>query len=184
MMKTLLFGLLFLTFSLFPAQLKKVDIADFYNWTSNSGTHYQFVLLSEKLVAMRTDVAALVRVRYSMDGGVTYKIAEFDAKFTYDKAKDSDNLVVNVKAAETARILKGDSGYIPDNFTLYYDKDGEYIEGYQADHDELTKKDTQYAKVFLTPSPSADHMRKLIRLFYDSSEPLYRDLMVLAAQYD
>ena len=184
-MKTLFTLILLLCFSQFQSQLKKVDIADFYNWTSNDGTHYQFILLSENVTKMRTETPALVRVRYSTDGGVSYKMAEFDAKFSFDEdKKTAGNLVVYVNAGKTARIIQGEGSYTPDNFTLYYDKAGNYLYGYQADHTEMAKSTVEYAKVFLTPNSTPDQMRSLIRLFYKSSEPLYRELMTLASQYD
>ncbi len=184
-MKTLLSLILVLFFSQFQSQLKKVDIADFYNWTANNGTHYQFILLSENLAKLDTAIPAVIRVRYSTDGGVTYKTAEFDANLTLNQDKKSaGDLVIHINAGKTARIIQGDGGYTPDNFILYYDKDGNFLRGYQADHTELAKSNVEYAKVFHTAAPTADQMRSLIRLFYKSSDALYRDLMTFAAQYD
>ena len=184
-MKSLLSLILLLCFSQFQSQLKKVDIADFYNWTADDRTHYQFILLAEEVTKMRTESPALVRVRYSTDGGVSYKIAEFDAKFSFDEdKKTAGNLLASLNAGKTARIIQGDGSYTPDNFTLYYDKAGNYLQGYQADHTEMAKSKVEYAKVYATPNTSADQMRSLIRLFYKSSEPLYRDLMTFTSQFD
>jgi len=183
-MKSLLSLALLLCFTLFQAQLKKADLADFYNWTSDDGVHYQFILVSEQVKSMGVEAPAIIRVRYSLDGGVSYKIAEFDANFSYEEDKNSDDLIVNIRAGKTARIVEGTGSYIPDNFTLHFDRKGNYLKGYQVDHDELQRSNATYAKVFATPNENSDHMRKLIRLFYQSSEPMYRDLMLLAAQFD
>ena len=185
-MKTLLSLALFLSFALFQAQMKQVGIVDFYNWTANDGLHYQFIVASEKQADLNVEKPAVVRVRYSSDGGVSYKIVEFNAtlRFMTDK-KSTDNLVAYLNAGETARMIQGAAtGYIPDNFIMYYSKSGNFIKGYQADHTEMAKSEVEYAKVFLTPSDSADHMRNLIRLFYTSTDPLYRDLMTYTSQFD
>ena len=183
-MKSLLSVALLLCFTIFQAQLKTADLVDFYNWTSDDGVHYQFIFVAEQAKALAVEAPAVIRVRYSLDGGVSYKIAEFDANYSYEDDDDSDDLVVNIRAGKTARIIEGVGSYIPDNFTMYYDRKGNYLRGYQVDHDELQKSDATYAKVFATPNENSDHMRKLIRLFYQSSEPMYRELMLVAAQFD
>ncbi|WP_332031164.1 hypothetical protein [Kaistella sp.] len=51
-MKTFLSFLFFLSFTIFQSQLKKVEVVDFYNWTSNDGVHYQFIMAGENLQAL------------------------------------------------------------------------------------------------------------------------------------
>ena len=184
-MKTFLSFVLILSLSLFHAQLKQVGVVDFYNWTADDGIHYQFVVAAEELEEMNVEKPAVVRVRYSTDGGVSYKIVEFDAtlRFIADK-NNAENLVAYLNAAEKARIIEGSTGYTPDNFIMYYSKSGTFVKGFQADHTEMAKTEVAYAKVFMTPSDSSDQMRNLIRLFYKSTDPLYRDLMLYAAKYD
>lgn len=184
-MKTLLSFVLFLSFTLFQSQLKKVGVVDFYNWTANDGVHYQFILAAGDVESMDVEQPAVVRVRYSTDGGLSYKLVEYDAtlRFMTDK-KNTDNLIAYLNGAATARIIENSTGYTPDNFVLYYNKSGDYIKGFQADHNEMAKSEVEYAKVFLTPSNTAERMRSLIRLYYKSTDPLYRELMLYAAQYD
>ncbi|MBA5246882.1 hypothetical protein H1R16_08585 [Marnyiella aurantia] len=184
-MKTIVTTFFILLFSLLQSQVKKVDIVDFYNWTSNSGIKYQFILVSENLSKFDMPISAVIRVRYSTDGNITYKTAEFGANVVMNRDRRSEGeLSVHINAAETASMVQGASGYSPDNFILYYDTEGNYLRGYQADYNELAKSDVGYAKVFHISAPTGDQMRGLIRLFYRSSDPLYRDLMTLAARYD
>lgn len=184
-MKTLLSFVLFLSFTLFQSQLKKVGVVDFYNWTANDGVHYQFILAAGDVAGLDVEQPAVVRVRYSTDGGVSYRLVEFDAtlRFMTDK-NNSENLIAYLNGASTARIIENATGYTPDNFVLYYTKSGTFIKGFQADHNEMAKSEVEYAKVYMTPSSTAEQLRNLIRLYYKSTDPLYRDLMVYAAQYD
>lgn len=185
-MKTFLCFVLFLSFTLFHSQLKQVELVDFYNWTANDGHYYQFIVAADKQTELNVEKPALVRVRYSSDGGVSYKIVEFDSTLRYMTDKNNtENLVAYLNAGETVRVIQGAAdSYIPDNFIIYYSKTGHFIKGFQADHDEMANSEVEYAKVFLTSSDSADHMRDLIRLFYKPTDPLYRELMLYAAQYD
>ena len=170
-MKTFLCFVLFLSFSLFHTQVKEVGVIDFYNWTADDGIHYQFIVASEEVQGLDVEKPAVVRVRYSTDGGVSYKIVEFDAtlRFIADK-NNAENLIAYLNAAEKARIIEGSTGYTPDNFIMYYSKSGNFIKGFQADHTEMAKSEVEYAKVFMTPSDTSDQMRKLIRLFYKSTD--------------
>lgn len=184
-MKTFLCFVLFLSYTVLHSQLKKVEVVDFYNWTANDGIHYQFIMAGEEPTGLNVEQPAVIRLRYSTDGGVSYKIVEYDAtlRFMTDK-NSSENLVAYLNGADTARIIEKATGYVPDNFILYYTKKGNFLKGFQADHTAMAKSEVEYAKVFITPSDTGDQIRNLIRLYYKSSDPLYRDLMVYAAQYD
>ena len=184
-MKTFFSFLFFLSFTVFQSQLKKVEVVDFYNWTANDGVHYQFIMAGEEPTGLNVEQPAVVRVRYSMDGGVSYKIVEYDAtlRFMTDK-NNSENLVAYLNGGETARFIEKATGYVPDNFILYYTKTGSFLKGFQADHTAMAESEVEYAKVFITPSATGDQIRNLIRLYYKSTDPLYRDFMVYAAQFD
>ncbi|MBW8362283.1 MAG: hypothetical protein K0M56_08880 [Kaistella sp.] len=183
-MKTLLSLVLFLFLTPFQAQLKNIEIVDFYHWTANDGIYYEFMVAAEQSAATKNP--AVIRVRYSTDGGVSYKIVSFDATLRWERDKtDEDIMIAYFDAAATAKILKGTGGYTPDNFILYYDVSNEsFVRGYQADHTEMAKSDVDYAKVFPTNYSNSDDLRNLIRLFYTSSDPLYRDLMTYTAKFD
>lgn len=170
-------------FSIFNAQLKNVDVVDFYNWTASNGTHYDFMLISEKFEGLNQEIPALVRVKYSLDGGATTNIAEYDAVITLDYNSKDDDLVLNLIAGKTARIIKGKNGYSPDNFILYYSAKGDYLKGFQADENEMAKDNVTYSKVFKTDFKIED-LRTLIKLYFKPGDRLYPDLMKYAAKYD
>lgn len=54
-MKTFLSFLFFLSFTVFQSQLKKVEVVDFYNWTSNDGVHYQFIMAGEEPTGLNVE---------------------------------------------------------------------------------------------------------------------------------
>ncbi|TXF79377.1 hypothetical protein [Chryseobacterium sp.] len=184
-MKTFLSIVLFLFLTPFQAQLKNIEIVDFYHWTANDGIYYEFMVAAEQRTGATTN-PAVIRVKYSTDGGVSTKIASFDATLRWEHDKtDTDIMIAYIDAAETAKIIQGTGGYTPDNFILYYNISNEsFVRGYQADHTELAKSSVEYAKVFPTNYSTSDDLRSLIRIFYTSSDPLYRDLMTYAAKFD
>lgn len=180
-MKSLL-SILFCTFSLTTfSQISDVAYVDFYKWTGSSdGINYTAMIVSEDFLTV-SDPVSVVRVKYTVDG-IT-KIAEFNASLTYETFDEFVD--VYYMGDESASFIKGSGGYTPDNFMVTYDYEGAYLEGYQADHDELAKGDdavvADLTSIFVA---DADHFRELIKEFYTSSDELYRPLMQYAANFD
>lgn len=178
-MKLLLISLFTFLTSLTSAQLT-VSYVDFYSWTSEANVQYTTMIIMEEITESN-DSKALVRVKYTM-GGLT-KIAEFGAKTTYEVEEGDFTLMV--MGDETASFVKGSGSYTPDNFIFSFDFDGNFINGYQADHKELDKGDNAHlASMDIVIANDSNHLRDLIKEFYTSSDTLYRELMTYAAQYD
>ena len=184
-MKKILTATLLVFFSILNAQLKKVEIVDFYHWNADDGIHYELMLITENLKKIDQKVPAVIRVKYSLNGGVSTKLVEYKATALIEiDSKNFEELIFYIDAEKTAKILQGENGYTPDNFVLHYNINGDYIMGYQADHSAMAESEVSYAKVFKTNYNNSDELRSLIKLYYTSSDPLYRDLMTYAAQFD
>jgi len=184
-MKTFLSIAFILCFSHFHSQAKSVDIVEFFNWNADDGIHYDFIFISEKITEYDVKKPVTIRVKYSLDGGVSTKLVEYYATIYWSEDEDhADNLIGYIEAHETAKILEGKNGYTPDNFVLYYDKSGKFTQALQADHNQMAEKNVKFAKVFKTNYETVNDLRSLIRLYYKNTDPLYRDLMTYAAKYD
>ena len=178
-MKLILLSLFTFLTSFTFAQLT-VSYVEFYSWTSNDNVQYttMFVLDDYTEDGMSD---ALIRVKYTM-GGLT-KIAEFTATALYEVQEDSLDMLV--RGDETASFVKGSGSYTPDNFILTFDLDGNFIDAFQADHNELARGEDAYLASMNPVYPEdSDHLRNLIKEFYTSSDTLYRDLMTYASQFD
>ena len=179
-MKTLYF-IAFALLSCFSfSQVKDISFIEFMNWTSQNNIQYTAMVTTEDIVEQ--DVAtATIRVKYTMNG-IT-KVVEFAA--TVEKEVSDHMIELFVMGGDTAQFVKGSGNYTPDNFILSFDYEGTFMEGFQMDHNELEKGDDAYiSDVTLIPINDANHFRELIKEFYTSSDPFYRDLMLFVAQYD
>ncbi len=184
-MKTFLSIAFLMCFSFFHSQAKNIYAVDFFHWSSDDGIYYEFIFITEDVGKLDVKKPATIRVKYSLDGGVSTKLVEYYATIYWTQDENDDSSLVGyIEAAETAKILQGENGYTPDNFVLYYEKKGAFIRALQADHNQLAEKEVKFAKVFKTKYESVDDLRDLIRLYYKNTDPLYRDLMTYAAKYD
>lgn len=184
-MKNLFTFLFILFFSFFNSQVKNVGIVDFFHWTADDGIYYEFILISENITELNSKKPVTIRVKYSLNGGISKKLVEYYATMRWvQDPKNSENLIAYIEADKTAKIIEGTNGYTPDNFTFYYKKGGDLLTGYQADHNEMANSEVNYAKVFKTNYSTVDDLRSLVRLYFKSDEPLYRDLMTYASKYD
>lgn len=182
-MKILLSLFLLTSFTICSAQAKSVDIVDFYSWTASDGKKYEVMIVTENF-SDKVETPATIRVRYDRGTG-NYNVVEYYSSLMYEYDEDS-NLLIYLMADSEASFIKGAGSYSPDNFVMSFDSNGYLITGLQADNNELDKADgeTVYADLYLIEYGDADNMRTLIKNFYTSSDPLYRDLMAYAAQYD
>lgn len=178
-MKLVLISLLTFLASFTFAQLN-ISYVDFYSWTSEDNVQYTTMIVSEEFLETGSS-KSIVRVKYAMDG--LTKIAEFDAIISYETQYESFDVMI--MGDETASFIKGSGSYTPDNFILSFDFEGNFLDGYQADHNELDKGDEVYlAEMSPIMVEDANNMRELMKEFYTSSDSLYRDLMTYAAQFD
>ncbi len=164
-------------------QATKVDIVDFYSWTASDKNKYEVMIVSEDF-SDKEETPATIRVRYPRGNG-NYNIVEFYSSLYYEFDEDS-NMIIYLMAESEASFIQGVGTYSPDNFVLSFDAKGYLISGLQADNNELDKPEGQtvYADVYLVEYGDASNMRALIKNFYNSSDPMYRDLMNYTAQYD
>lgn len=182
-MKILSSILLLALFTVCNAQATKVDIVDFYKWTGSDGNLYEVMIITEDF-GDREEIPSTLRVRYSRGNG-NYNIVEYYSYLYYEFDEDS-NMLIYLMADSEASFIQGAGSYSPDNFVMKFDPDGYLLSGLQADNNELKKPEdeTVYADLGLIDYGDSENLRSLIRNFYDASDPLYRELMVYAAQYD
>lgn len=169
--------------SLCYGQAEKVDIVDFYQWTAADGNKYEVMIITEDFVE-DGETPATIRVKYPRGNG-SYNIVEFYSSLYYEFDEDS-NMLIYLMANSEASFIQGVGSYSPDNFVMKFDSAGYLLSGLQADNNELEKPDdeTVYADLSLINYGDSENLRSLIRGFYNSSDPLYRDLMTYTAQYD
>lgn len=161
------------------AQLN-ISYVDFYSWTSQDNVQYTTMIISEEFMETGSS-ESVVRVKYTIDG--LTKIAEFGAVTSYEFLDDTFDVMI--MGDETATFVKGSGSYTPDNFILSFDLEGNFLDAYQADHNELDRGEDAYlAEMSPISLQDSNHMRELMKEFYTSSDSLYRDLMTYAAQYD
>ena len=169
-------------FSIASTQVRKIDVVDFYAWTSSTGTDYEVVFVAEPFDENYS--SGIARVRYQIDG--VYKVVEFEC--TLESATDEDGyLTVFIFANdENYRFIQGEGSYSPDNFILYFDEDGYYIFGSQADNNELFKDqdDMVLAEVEAVDYGTKDEAKTIIKKFFSSNDPLYDELMMYVGGLD
>ncbi|MBA5629306.1 hypothetical protein [Moheibacter lacus] len=177
-MKTTLSLIFTLFFFVAQAQLEKVEMIDFYKW-SNQDVHYNTVVVSENFIEAGEGLAT-VRVKYNLDG--LTKMVEFDALASFESYDQYFELYF--MGGDDAAFITGSGSYTPDNFLLTYDWDGNYLSGVTADHNALEQENVEFSDLDQIMVRDANHLRELIKEFYSSNDPIYRDLMVYASQFD
>ncbi len=165
-------------FSLSLAQQINVDIVDFYKWTSQEGINYEVMIVTEDFDD--TGYAdGMIRVRYSMNGA--YKVVQYKCLLTGEIDEDGYWLVTIMANDDNFEFIQGEGGYSPDNFVLYFDQDGFFIFGSQADNNELNKPEGEelvVADIEAVEYGTKDEMKTLIKKFYSNNDPLYDDLLM------
>jgi hypothetical protein len=181
-MKVLSSILLITLFSICSAQATKVDIVDFYKWNGASGNKYEVMIVTEDFRDEGATPATL-RVRYPRGNG-SYNIVEFYSDLYYEFDEDS-NMLIYLMAVGEASYIQGAGTYSPDNFVMKFDAAGYLLSGLQADNNELEKPEdqTEYADLSLIEYGDSENLKSLIRNFYNSSDPLYRELMAYADKF-
>jgi len=165
-------------FSLSFAQQINVDIVDFYKWTSQEGTNYQVMIVSENFDD--TGYAdGVARVRYAIDGA--YKVVQFKCLLGGEIDEDGYWTVTIMAYDDNYEFIQGEGSYSPDNFMLSYDQDGFFVAGTQADNNELYKPEGEElvaADVDIIDYGTKEDMKTLIKMFYSTNDPLYDSLLM------
>jgi len=179
----LIFSLLFAgIFSIASAQVSKIDIVDFYNWTSSTGNDYEVVFVAEPFEDNYS--SGIARVRYQIDG--MYKVVEYN--ITLESGVDEDGYVsvFIFSVDDEFRFIQGGGSYSPDNFILYFDEEGYFVFGSQADNNELNKDedDMKLADVGAVEYATKDEAKTIIKKFFSSNDPLYDELMMYVGGLD
>ncbi len=176
--------LMFITFSFLTtfsfSQIQNIEYVDFYTWTGADKVSYKVIIVSEDFAEIE-DAKSVVRVKYNLEGNS--KIVEFISDVSYDI---NEGLVeIYFLGGETAKFIQNSGSYTPDNFVFTFDFEGNLIDAFQADHNELKKgDDTHFADMEAISVESSNHLRESIQEFFSSSDSLYRDLMTYASQFD
>jgi hypothetical protein len=178
----LIFSLfLFGIFSISYAQVSEIGIVDFYKWTSNND--YEVIFVTDDFYD--STASGVARVRYQVNG--VYKVVEYNIYL--ESSVDEDGYVeIDVFALDdNYKLIQGDGTYSPDNFILYFDTNGYFLMGSQADNNQLYKEDEDdivLADVEIIEYATKEETRTLIKKFYSSSDPLYDQLMMYVGSLD
>ncbi len=162
------------------SQIQNIEYVDFVKWTSQDNIQYSAIIVADDFVEKEYG-NAIVRVKYTMNG-IT-KLVEFNSSVEKDILEDSIDIFI--MGGETAQFIKSSGSYTPDNFIFNFDFEGNLVDAFQADHNELEKGEDAYlSEIELILIEDANHQRELMKEFFTSSDSLYRDLMSYASQFD
>ncbi len=162
------------------SQIQSIEYVDFVKWTSQDNIQYSAIIVADDFVEKEYG-NAVVRVKYTMNG-IT-KLVEFNSSVEKDILEDSIDIFI--MGGETAQFIKSSGSYTPDNFIFNFDFEGNLVDAFQADHNELEKGEDAYlSEIELILIEDANHQRELMKEFFTSSDSLYRDLMSYASQFD
>jgi len=165
-------------FSLPFAQQIDVDIVDFYKWTSQEGSNYEVMIVSENF---DDDGYAdgMARVRYSINGA--YRVVQFKCTLIGEIDEDGYWTVTIMSNDDNHEFIQGEGSYSPDNFMLSFDENGYFVVGTQADNNELYKDEGEEiitADVDIVEYTTKTEMKTLIKKFYSTNDPLYDSLLM------
>src|SRR5690606_25063455 len=120
------------------SQIQDIEYVFFINWTSQDNVQYSAIIVADDFAAKESG-NAIVRVKYTMDG-IT-KLVEYASKVEKDMLEDSFDIYI--MGDETARFIKSNGSYTPDNFIFNFDFYGNQLSAHQADHNELAKSEEE-----------------------------------------
>ncbi|WP_100612118.1 hypothetical protein [Confluentibacter lentus] len=191
--------LFFVSFA--DAQNKEVYSLEFHSWIgATDNNHYEMALIVLQLdpyylgeLDNTGEFDAQVRVKYTVEG--VEKIVEFNAhvKASYldnqnDKQVQNSNFYsMIVDGYPPVKLIKGDGGYIPDNFVfsgVIKDNLTYPISAFHIDDAGFLEENIRYALVNTDYFKTADEGRAKIKKFFSPADAMYRELMLYIANFD